>query len=97
MAIKWNKTAARQLIDAINFIEETGYSDYAVRLEKEILQKIRELLINLEMYSVDGYRKNNSGNYRAFVVDNYRISYRIGKNDISIVRIRHTSRRVKRY
>jgi len=98
MVIKWNKTATRQLLDAIDFIENAGYAEYAIELEKEILQRIRQLPDNPNLYPVDRFRKsNNDNNYRAFTVDNYRISYRIGNNEIGIVRIRHTSRRVKKY
>ncbi len=88
MVIKWNKTATRQFLDAISFIEETGYIEYAINLEKEILQRIRELSQSPNIYPTDRFRKNNNGNYRAFVVDNYRISYRVGENEIGIVRIR---------
>ena len=97
MFVKWNKVAARQLIDAIDFIEEAGFYDYALELEKSILSRIRNLPENPVLYPADKFRKANKGNYRAFEVDNYRISYRVGKNEISIVRIRHTSRRVKHY
>jgi plasmid stabilization system protein ParE len=97
MVVKWNKTATRQLLDALDFIEEAGYAHYSIELEKEVIHRIRKLSQTPELYAIDRFRKNNKGNYRAFVVDNYRISYRIGKNEINIVRIRHTSRRIKPY
>ena len=97
MLVKWNITATRQLLDALDFIEEAGYPDYADELEKEIISKTRKLSQDPELYAIDRFRKNNKGNYRAFTVDSYRISYRVGKNEVSIVRIRHTSRRVKQY
>jgi hypothetical protein len=43
MLIKWNKAAIRQLIDAILFIEETGFYTYADEVERDILSRIRNL------------------------------------------------------
>jgi plasmid stabilization system protein ParE len=97
MLIKWNKAAIQQLLDAILFIEETGFYNYAEELERDILSRIRDLPENPLVYPLDKYRRNNDGTYRAFEVDLYRISYRNTKNSIRIVRIRHTRRRVRKY
>jgi plasmid stabilization system protein ParE len=93
MVVKWNKIAIKQLFDAVDFIEEAGFQGYAESLEKEILLKIRNLPGNSNLYPLDKYRKNNDGSYYAFEVENYRISYRLRKQEIRIVRIRHTSRK----
>jgi plasmid stabilization system protein ParE len=85
------------LVDAILFIEETGFDTYAEEVERDILSRIRNLSENPLVYPLDKYRKNNDGTYRAFEVDLYRISYRNTKNTIRIVRIRHTRRRVRKY
>jgi len=97
MAIKWNKAAIKQLIDAIEFIEDAGFRSYAEELEKDILYKVRNLPANSINYPLDKYRRNNDGTYRAFEVENYRISFRSKDDEIRIVRIRHTSRRAKNY
>ena len=97
MVIKWNKAAIQQLLSAIRFIEENEFYAYAVELESNILSKIRNLPQNPTIYPLDKYRRNNDGSYRAFEVDHYRISYRNQKDAIRIVRIRHTSRRVRKY
>lgn len=97
MRIKWNKTAIQQLLDAVRFIEEHGFHSYAEQLESEILSRIRHLPSNPEIYPIDKYRKNNNGSYHAFEVDQYRISYRNNKDEIRIVRVRHTSRRPSKY
>jgi plasmid stabilization system protein ParE len=97
MRIKWNRSAIQQLLDAIRFIEENNFFSYAEELEKEILSRIKNLPANPEMYAADKYRKNNDGSYRAFEVDQYRISYRYTANEIRIVRVRHTSRRTRKY
>lgn len=43
MTIKWNKTAVKNIITAIEFIEENGYPDYAEKPESEILTRINTL------------------------------------------------------
>lgn len=97
MRIKWNKSAVQQLLDAIRFIEENGFYSYAEELEKEILSRIRNIPQNPVIYPIDKYRRNNDGSYRAFEVDQYRVSYRSKDDEVRIVRIRHTSRRTKKY
>jgi len=97
MVIKWNKAAVQQLLDAIRFIEENDFYSYAEKLEKDILSRIRNLPANPTIYPLDKYRRNNDGTYHAFEVDEYRISYRNRPHEIRIVRIRHTSRRVRSY
>jgi len=45
-----------------------------------------------EVYSLDRFKTNNNGTYRAYEVYSYRISYRISKDKIRILGVRHTSR-----
>jgi plasmid stabilization system protein ParE len=97
MIIKWNKSAVQQLVDAIEFIEEAGFLSYAEELEKDILSRIKNLPENPTIYPLDKYRRNNDSTYHAFEIDNYRISYRNTFKEIKIVRIRHTSRRTRKY
>src|ERR1700688_3184871 len=97
MAIKWNKAAIKQLLDAITFIEENNFYLYAEEVEKNILSRIRNLPQNPTIYPLDKYKRNNDGSYHAFAVDNYRISYRTKNDEIRILRIRHTSRKTRNY
>lgn len=97
MAIKWNKAAIKQLLDAITFIEENNFNSYAEEVEKNILSRIRNLPQDPTIYPLDKYKRNNDGSYHAFEVDNYRISYRTKKDEIRILRIRHTSRKTRNY
>jgi plasmid stabilization system protein ParE len=97
MVIKWNKAAVQQLLDAIRFIEENDFYSYAEELERDILSRIRNLPQNPTLYPLDKYRRNNDGSYHAFEVDQYRVSYRNKKDEIRIVRVRHTSRRVRKH
>lgn len=50
-----------------------------------------------ELYPLDKFKLNNDGTYRAYEIYHYRISYRVLKNEIRILRIRHTSRNPKEY
>ena len=93
MEIKWNKLAVKQLVDAIQYLEENEFSDYAERVEKDILSKIKSLSKNFALYQLDRLKRNNDGSFYAFEVDHYRISYRKLPKEIRILRIRHTSRR----
>lgn len=97
MIIKWNKAAVHQLLSAIEFLEEKGLYLYAEQLESDVLSRIKTLPQNPTKYPQDKYRRQNDGYYRAFEVDHYRVSYRFSKTEIRIVRIRHTSRRIRKY
>jgi len=97
MTIKWNKAAVQQLLYALRYIEENDFYSYAEQLEIEILSRIRNIPQKPSIYPLDKYRRDNDGSYHAFEVDHYRISYRAQKDEIRIVRIRHTSRKPRKY
>jgi plasmid stabilization system protein ParE len=97
MLIKWNKSAIQQFLDAIRFIEENEFYTYALQLEKDIFSIIRSLPQHPSKYPLDKYRRKNDGTYRAFEIDHYRVSYRNKGTEIRIVRVRHTSRRIRKY
>ena len=92
MRIKWNKIAVKQLLNIIQFIEENDFGNYAEELENEILLKIRNLPASHSNQSLDRFKVNNDGSYRAFEIDRYRVSFRVLINEIRILQIRHTSR-----
>lgn len=93
MEIKWNKLAVKQLMEAIQYLEDNNLSVFAEKIEKEILTKIKLLPQNSTIYQADRLKRNNDGTYYAFEVNRYRISYRKIKKEIRILRIRHSSRR----
>jgi plasmid stabilization system protein ParE len=95
--IKWSKPALNQLIKILDFISENGFETYAQKLEDLIILKTEKLADNSTIYPLDKYKKNNDGSYRAFEIDEHRISYRIKKSEIRIIRIKHTSRKVLNY
>jgi len=44
------------------------------------------------MYPLDKYKTNNNGNYRAYEIYGYRISFRVTKLTVRIIRARYASR-----
>ncbi len=52
---------------------------------------------NAEIHPPDKYKKGNPGNYRAFELHRYRISYLVKPSEIIIARVRHTSQEPKLY
>ena len=87
--IKWNKGALKQLGEAIFYIENDSYIN-AQKVRKDILLKIDGLLKHPESHSLDKFKIKNDGSFRAFEIHSYRISYRYQKNEIRIIRLRHT-------
>jgi plasmid stabilization system protein ParE len=94
--LRWDTIALQQFNKAIDYIAKDSIQN-AEKVRKEILQKIEDLPDNPEIYSPDKYKENNNGNYRAFELHRYRIAYYVGKNEIRILRVRHTSREPRNY
>lgn len=92
MEIKWNKSAIKQLLDILEYIEENEFHEYAEKVEKEILTRVNFLPQIFERQQLDRFKLNNDGSYRAFEFDRYRVSFRVISNEIRILHIRHTSR-----
>ncbi len=97
MEIRWSKLALEQLDEALDFIIEQGFASYASELEDNIISRIETLTDNPSLYPADKYKKDNDGSYHAFEIDEYRVSYRVTKVIIKIIRIRHTSRKTRKY
>jgi plasmid stabilization system protein ParE len=95
--VKWSKPALEQLDKALDFIIGNGYETYAGELEEKIISRVENLVANYNIYPADKYKKDNDGSYRAFEVDEYRVSYRVRDPFIKIIRIRHTSRKPRKY
>ena len=84
-----SERAIQQFEDAIEYIEKDSVAN-SEKFKRDILQKIDRLLTYPENYSLDKYKLNNDGTFRAFEIHRYRISYRYKKNEVRIIRVRHT-------
>ncbi len=93
MEIKWNKTALKNLISALEFFEENDAESYSKKFEKELLTKIKNLPQTYQQYNLDKFRFQNDGSYRVLFSNSYRVSFRITEKEIRILRIRHGSRK----
>ena len=90
MVVVWSNSAKVELRKAFDYISLDSLQN---------AQMVRDALINLtidlpgnpEKHPLDKFKKSNDGTWRAFEKYSYRISYHISKNQIRIVRMRHTS------
>lgn len=93
MEIKWSKRAVKQLLDIIQYLEDNDSIIYAEKLQVKILSKIKNLPQRANLYQIDRLKKSNDGSFFAFEIDSYRISYRLLKKEIRVLRVRHVYRR----
>ncbi|MEP7237294.1 MAG: type II toxin-antitoxin system RelE/ParE family toxin [Ferruginibacter sp.] len=91
LIIKWNRAALNQLIKAIEYINDDSPQN-AEKVKDDILSEITVLTAHPGKYPPDKYKLNNDGSFRAFELHRYRLSYRVVRNEIRIIRIRHTKR-----
>ncbi len=96
MVIVWAERPKRELQKAYRYISKNSELS-AEKFRQDIIRHIQALLQFPEKHPLDKYTPHNDGTWRAFEIHHYRISYRIFKNQIRIVRLRHTSRSPKSY
>ncbi len=91
MVTVWSKKAKLQLQKAFDFIKQDSLQN-AEKVRDEIIDATIDIANHPEKYSPDKYKTTNDGSYRAFEIHRSRISYRVTKDTIRIVRMRHISR-----
>ncbi|MFB9079506.1 type II toxin-antitoxin system RelE/ParE family toxin [Flavobacterium procerum] len=96
--IIWSKTALNQL-EKIYFhlFKKSKSENVSNKVIDTLYNSVTILKTNWEVYELDEMKISNTGNYRAFEIYSYRISYKITSNEIHILRIRHTSRNPKKF
>lgn len=94
--VVWPSNASKQLQKVYVFIRKDSFQN-AEKVRKGILEATNILAVNPEIYPLDKYKIDNNGSFRAFELFRYRISYQITKNEVIIIRIRHTSMNPKKY
>jgi len=86
----WTARARYQLESIYKFIAKDSMIQ-ADKVFDKIKISIENIPANTERHPPDRFKRNNKDNkYRAFEIYRYRISYRVTKNTIYIVRIRST-------
>jgi addiction module RelE/StbE family toxin len=91
-AVKWSKSAQKQLKNLYNFILEDSFQN-AVKVKTDILWSTKILSSDFDKFPIDKYRIIKNGNFRAYEIHNYRISYEIKDKDVLILKIRHNKRK----
>lgn len=87
----WSDMAKEQLHEAYTHIKKDSEQN-AKMLRQKIIASTRILSIATEIYKTDELKIDNKGNFRAYVIYNYRITYKIESGRIEILRVRHISR-----
>lgn len=89
--VVWSAKAIKQLQLIVKYL--LSVSEFAVnRVTEDVEKKTVGLSKNYNNYRKDELRVNNDGTYRVCFVFSYRISYKITKDKVLILAIRHTSR-----
>lgn len=96
LPVIWDEEAKFQLKEIIKYIRKESPQG-AEKVKTEILQNTHLLGDYPETFSEDRFKLQNDGSFRAFTCFHYRVSYRITKNAIKILRVRHTSREPMEY
>jgi len=96
--IIWSKLALKQVESIHEYIlEESSSFTTADKVIHKILTSSQALSEQPEIHPPDKLKLNNTGNYRAYEIYSYRIAYRILKDEVRILRVRHTSRESLKY
>lgn len=89
--LTWSNIALDQFIEILEFIEVD--SPVGAEIVREaILQRVDQLKHYPFMYEPDALCDPNDGSFRAFTVYSYRITYWVSTSEVTVLRVRHTSR-----
>lgn len=95
--IIWSKNAQNQLEKIYFYLfKETKSKNIPNKVIDAIYNSVTILNTNWEIYELDEMKISNNGNYRAYEIYSYGITYKITPKEIHILRIRHTSRDPKK-
>jgi plasmid stabilization system protein ParE len=95
--IVWDKQALDYFKAAIKFIRRDSPQN-AELVKNKIREAVNDLPDNPQRYPADKYRKKNKDDsYRAFEIYRFRIAYFVSKDQVRIIRIRHTSQEPQDY
>ena len=94
--IRWDKTAVHYFRDAIRYVRKDSPQN-ADKVKNDILSVINALASTPEIHAPDRYKRNNTGDYRAFELHRLRIAYLTKEDEVIITRLRHTSQEPEGY
>jgi len=95
--IIWSSDALDQLEGIHFYILFESKSIYiANKVIDAIFDSTEILKTQPKIYKPDTLKNHNDGNFRAYFIYDYMISYQIAPDCIQILRVRHTSRKPKK-
>jgi plasmid stabilization system protein ParE len=94
--IVWNKQPSRFLAQSLKWISADSTLQ-AERVESKILSAIQSIPANPKQHPPDKFKRDNSGDFRAFELASFRVAYKITDSQIRILRIRHIKQEPKQY
>ena len=94
--VEWRNEATIHFYEILEYLEKESEKAVSI-VGNAILDEIESLIIFPTNHPPDRFKKNTTGNFRAFVIYSYRISYLIENDIVYILRIRHTSREPLEY
>jgi plasmid stabilization system protein ParE len=96
VTVVWTETAQQQLQEIYRFIAEESIIQ-ADNVFDRIVSATAHLQKQPHKFPPDKYKTNNNGDFRAFEIFHYRISYKISLEFIYIVRVRSTYQNPETY
>lgn len=94
--VVWDRPAYASFQLAFEYIKKDSIVN-AERFRNEILKITKGLPDHPEKYPPDRFKKDNTGNYRAFEKYSYRIAYKAMAKEIIILRFCHVKQEPKEY
>jgi plasmid stabilization system protein ParE len=95
-SISWDKKAWQDFINILEYIRENS-PENAIKVGSRVSNIIDLIPEHPQMFKKDDMKMRNAGDFRVFVQDSIRITYRIKANVIRIERVRHTSQEPLEY
>lgn len=95
-SIQWDKAALQNYIAILNYIKAESPTN-AKRVNRRIVNIIKELPQNPQMFKSDEWKHDNDGSFRVFVKDSIRVSYKIEHQILIIAKVSHTSQEPIQY
>ncbi len=88
--VMWPRISRQQLQQAYTHIKQDSPQN-AEKVRTAIIQSTKALVDFPHRYTIDKYKENNDGSFRAYELYHFRISYQVTEFEIIILRVRHTS------